>query len=614
MWSENLPIILGLDSLAKHPCVEWEMPCFAEHTKQLIKNRINTNEKHRKAIDIKIPTEHKVNSGAHDNGWFRYVCEFIETDNGLCRVGFFQDISDDIGLTDQDSFLQDRVEMALAASNTGTWDYQVISNELFWDEKTHQIFATKSTTHPMKLSTWMRCLHIDSHTAFLDTFNVVNRAPEEDELIAKVFKFLSPSGEERFVSINARFYRDEIDQIVRIVGTCRDVTDRETFNHSLLEQATLAQKNEVMAEDANAARSRFIANVSHELRTPLNAVMGALQILQSFDFNDDIRAIVDMANSSSQQLLDSINDILDLAKADSQQLGISQVDINVAQIINNAIDKFRPQLYPNVQLTLAIPEHFDKYRLGDPIRFNQVINNLLSNAVKFTHQGVITVEVNGSESEVEVVIEDTGIGIDKEKLAIIFEPFRQSDESTTRQFGGSGIGLSISQALVRLMGGEISAHSSINEGATFRVVMPMPIIGNNVMDLGRNRLSDTVPDLSKHHILYAEDDDASVKVVKQLLRPTNAELAVAIDGKQALSLYRKNKALSLIILDLEMPIIDGLQVCERIRQENKKVPIIALTARVGIDDQKHYFNTGFTHIIEKPIMFDNFYKVLATLK
>ena len=604
VWTDALVALLELHAIQHIPCQEWDIPSLSEHAKQLIKNQVNISENKRTPVDILLPS--LVDSS--ETSSLRYCCEFVETDAGLTRVGFFQKLEKNEQSTPQ----QERIQIALNANTTGTWEYFVVSNELYWDKTMHALFEKPRSSIPLRFSDWLKLFSPASQDDFIEDFELINRPSNHDELIDRKFSFTTPSNKQKYVCLNARFYRNELDKIVRIVGTCTDITESELCKQNVLTLATDAQKYEMMAEDAKAARARFIANISHELRTPLNAIMGALQILQSFNFNDDIQSILDMANTSSNELLDTINDVLDLSKADSNKLDIDQVDLNITQLLENSVEKYRSELNEMTEIKISVLEKFENMRLGDPLRFNQVINNLISNAVKYTLKGEIEVVLCGDEGSVEVIVRDTGIGIAPENLQLIFEAFRQTDESTTRQFSGVGLGLAICDKIVKLMGGSIVATSRLGKGSEFHLTLPMPVIGEHVRHLGDNRLSDAVPNLSHQHILYAEDNENNVKIVQQLLRPTEAILELAIDGKQVLALYRKSKSVTMIVLDVEIPLIDGLQVCERIRQENKTIPIIALTSKVSKEDQKKYFNAGFTDIIEKPIMFDNFYDVIAS--
>lgn len=607
IWTKNLYQVFNLTPNALGEGAEWDIPIFSEHTRRLIKTKIEKSEAEFKSFEIKLP--YISESGA--DKWVKFCCEFIVQDQQLIeRVSVFQDITLSIDSSEHNNFYKERVELALTSTKAGTWDYQVVSNELFWDESMFSLFEIHRPNRALKFSEWINHVHPDSKETFIDEFNKALKVEAPDHLLSFVVKILTPLGSLKYIKISARFYSDIFDKTVRVVGTCIDVTEQEIATNKILEQATIAQKNALIAQDANEARARFIANVSHEIRTPMNSILGTLQILDSYDFNDELKELISMATESSNDLLNVINDVLDLSKIDAQEMEIESIDIDVEKLIENAVMKFSHLLQEGVTLTSDIAPNLLMDRLGDPLRFNQVLNNLLSNAIKFTSSGSITLKLYGDDKEICVEVNDTGIGIDNDKLELIFEPFKQADDTTTRNFGGTGLGLAISKKLTQLMGGKLTVNSIVNQGSHFKFTAPLPATSQFISSTSNKSLSNSVPNLKEHCILYAEDNDASINIVKQLIRPTNAKLLTAINGRSAIELYRKTPSVSIVILDIQMPIMNGVEVCERIRAENKNIPIIALTANVMIEDQKKYFNMGFSQVIEKPIKFDKFYEAL----
>ncbi|GBL03022.1 ATP-binding protein [Glaciecola sp. KUL10] len=607
IWTKNLYQVFNLTPNALGEGAEWDIPIFSEHTRRLIKTKIEKSEAEFKSFEIKLP--YISESGA--DKWVKFCCEFIVQDQQLIeRVSVFRDITLSIDSSEHNNFYKERVELALTSTKAGTWDYQVVSNELFWDESMFSLFEIHRPNRALKFSEWINHVHPDSKETFIDEFNKALKVEAPDHLLSFVVKILTPLGSLKYIKISARFYSDIFDKTVRVVGTCIDVTEQEIATNKILEQATIAQKNALIAQDANEARARFIANVSHEIRTPMNSILGTLQILDSYDFNDELKELISMATESSNDLLNVINDVLDLSKIDAQEMEIESIDIDVEKLIENAVMKFSHLLQEGVTLTSDIAPNLLMDRLGDPLRFNQVLNNLLSNAIKFTSSGSITLKLYGDDKEICVEVIDTGIGIDNDKLELIFEPFKQADDTTTRNFGGTGLGLAISKKLTQLMGGKLTVNSIVNQGSHFKFTAPLPATSQFISSTSNKSLSNSVPNLKEHCILYAEDNDASINIVKQLIRPTNAKLLTAINGRSAIELYRKTPSVSIVILDIQMPIMNGVEVCERIRAENKNIPIIALTANVMIEDQKKYFNMGYSQVIEKPIKFDKFYEAL----
>jgi signal transduction histidine kinase/CheY-like chemotaxis protein len=607
VWTPNFYKVFNLSPESNAISAEWDIPNFSEHTRKLIKNKIEKKEALGQNFEIKLP--YISDSGA--DKWVRLCCEFISKDKTLIeRVSVFQDITISIDSSEQNNFYKERVALALTSTKAGTWDYQVSSNELFWDESMFTLFEIQSPMRALRFSEWINYIHPDSKELFIDEFNHALKSQEYDHLLSFIVKILTPLGSVKYIKLSAKFYSDIHERTARVVGTCIDVTEHEIATNKILEQATIAQKNALIAQDANEARARFIANVSHEIRTPMNSIMGVLQILESYDLNPELKELIQMASESSNELLVVINDVLDLSKIDAHEMEIESIDIDVEKLIDNAIQKFKPTLKNNVEFRTQIDKNIPRHRLGDPLRFNQVLNNLLSNAIKFTDSGHITLTLSGDDDQVIVEVNDTGIGIEREKLELIFEPFKQADDSTTRNFGGTGLGLAISKKLAHLMGGALTVESTEKEGSQFKFTAPLPATSKYLSTQTPLALSGSVPNLKGHVILYAEDNDASINIVTQLIRPTNAKLMSAINGRTALELYRKNPEITLVILDIQMPIMNGMEVCDRIRAENKHIPIIALTANVMIEDQKKYFNMGFSQIIEKPVKFDKFYETL----
>lgn len=607
IWSPSLFGIFDLNPASFSAVAEMQIPCFSEHTQKLIERRISVGESSLEPFDIRLPYK----SGAGRDKWMRFCCEFISDDGILLeRISIFQDITQTVNLAEHNNYYQERVELALTSSNAGTWDYQVVSNELFWDESMFTLFEVQRPNNTMKFSSWMDHVHSDSQDLFVDEFNLALKHQEPDSLLNFVFKTITPLGNIKYIKINAKFYNDIHDKTTRVVGTCIDVTDHEVATIKIIEQATIAQKNAIIAQDANTARARFIANLSHEIRTPMNSILGSLQILSSYDFESDLKQLIEMAADSSNDLLTVINDVLDLSKIDAQRIEMESIDLDLKSLLENAVDKFKPLAKTGVQLRFEFDDDLKSDRMGDPVRFNQILNNLISNAIKFTESGSITIKARGNDTAVEILVCDTGIGIHGSQHIEIFEPFTQADNTTIREFGGTGLGLAISDKLAQLMGGKLRVNSKLGFGSEFIFSVPLPVTSKNVSKTSLSPLSSNIPNLRGHYILYAEDNEASINIAKQLIAPTKAKLLIAKDGRQALELYRRNRDISLVILDIQMPFMNGMEVCERIRLENKRIPIIALTANVMVEDKRNYFNIGFSQIIEKPIKFDKFYETL----
>jgi len=352
------------------------------------------------------------------------------------RFGTIRDITQQHKKTIEDAFFRDRVDLALQASATGTWDYHVTNDHLYWDESMQAIFELPSHFSMNQFNDWTQLIHDEDRYNFIEKFNTGAKGLAENNTIHVTCRTILPHGRTAFVRIHAQFYYDDDNQNIRILGTCVDTTESEITQREIINQASISQKNMLKAQELTAARTRFLANMSHEIRTPMNAIMGALQILNTYDLDQDSLSLTEMALDSSKDLLNIINDILDLSKIDALQMTIENIPLHINEVVTSTFNKFKMALDKEIDLQLSISQELNPYRTGDPIRLTQIINNLLSNALKFTHQGTVKVILSGNEKSIKLVVCDTGIGVPKDKLQCIFDQIyasRHRKSHTIRQ-------------------------------------------------------------------------------------------------------------------------------------------------------------------------------------
>lgn len=362
------------------------------------------------------------------------------------------------------------------------------------------------------------------------------------------------------------------------------------------------------AERAAKVKSRFLSNMSHELRTPLNAIIGSTNILHQENHLESQRQMLDVLKHSSEHMLELVNDILDYSKLEADKMELNNDPFNLSDLLYKIVGLFRN---PIADKKLTLKYDFEAVKgyivMGDEMRLHQVLNNLLSNAIKFTEEGMVMVQVTAlmkrsTNITLRFSVKDSGIGIAPEKLHRIFDKFYQTDAETTRKYGGSGLGLAISQYIVQKMGGDMKVESTPGQGSTFSFTITMPIEATKYSYI--EVPVEKFEDLQGVKILVAEDNPVNMMIVKRFLAKWNAEVVEAVNGLEALGHY-SNQHFDLLLVDLEMPELDGAGVVSRIRKMGSAVPIIAFTAAVYDHMQADLIDKGFNDFIPKPFRPDD---------
>jgi signal transduction histidine kinase/DNA-binding NarL/FixJ family response regulator len=360
-----------------------------------------------------------------------------------------------------------------------------------------------------------------------------------------------------------------------------------------------AQKK--IAERAVFVKDSFLANMSHEIRTPLNAIIGFTDLLAQTTLDAVQRDYIDSVQIAGENLLLIVNDILDLSKIESGSLTIDAVPFNLKKTLKHVYDLLKVKVPKDVEFNLFLDANMPEIVIGDQGRLNQILVNLTGNAIKFTEEGEVTLTVKNIEESddqcsIRFTVKDSGIGIPENKLKTIFERFTQAEQSTTRRFGGTGLGLNIVKQLVELHNSEIHVKSKEGRGSEFFFVFVYKKA--NHIETASNLLTDNT--LGKLKILLCEDNFLNQKLAKSVINNFGFELDIAENGEVGIDLLSKNEY-DLILMDLQMPVKDGYQTTQYIRKEmNLTIPIIAMTAHSLVGEQERCYSTGMNGYVPKP--------------
>jgi PAS domain S-box-containing protein len=555
-----------------------------------------------------------------DRQWYEAILErriyesthrFIRPDGGItwCRVKAAESIERGslvgyVGVLDDittEKEAENRLKVATLACGVGIWMWKANDNYLWWDDLMFDIYGVDRRDFKATYNDWYDRVHPN------DVANVdmnLKQCFNADQLFNAIFRIVRPDGEIRYIQANAILERDKKGNLEQVIGTNLDITE---IKERELELDCLRRA----AEAATNAKGQFLANISHEIRTPLTSIIGFAEAAseEGVSEKERVQALATIL-ANGNHLLGLINDILDLTKLDIGALQVEQMSVSPVRIIEDVRTLMEPRVVEKglsliIDYIWPLPERI----ISDGLRLMQVLVNLISNAVKFTEYGQVVVRVwcAPNEQRLYCSVSDSGIGIAEGVVGKLFQPFVQADASTARCYGGTGLGLSISKHLVERLAGKIWVESEKDVGSTFIFYVSTGPLQEDCKWLSEPVIEQIVESvdlqdepLLEGRVLIAEDVPDSVRLLQFILSKTGLQLTFVENGAEAVK-AALNEPFDLIILDMQMPVMDGYTAVRVMRSMGMKVPVVAFTANAFKQDMLKCLEAGCTAHLQKPV-------------
>lgn len=535
-----------------------------------------------------------------DIAWIKINAVPIETEDGVNSVVTFSDVTQQKAYDKMLSSVNQRLDLALEGAGLGIWDWNLEDNSVRFDKRWCEMLGLNVDEIAMELSTWESRVHPDDlANCYADIKAYMDGKTNRYE---NIHRMQHTNGSWVYILDRGRFSEfNDKGEPVRFTGTHFDITELK-----------LAQEK---AKAADEAKSNFLANMSHEIRTPMNGIVGMIDLLYDASLSSEQKQMLDVMKSSGESLISIINDILDYSKIEAGKLSLEKINFDLHKEVNDVVFLMQ-QIAINKQITIKteIDKNLGLILFSDPLRVKQVLINFLTNAIKFsnTSSDVIfkmeLLELNRDSCKLKFIIQDFGIGLNEEEKSKLFSQFTQADASITRKYGGTGLGLAISLKLAKMLGGHIEVESQKNKGSTFAFICDFKL-GSINQETEQERDYTGVAKEFLHNILVVEDNSVNQIIIKKILDRFGYDYDLVENGEEACE-YALNNSYTIIFMDIQMPIMDGLTATQKILAEKPESKIVAMTANALEQDITKAKEAGMIDYVTKPLKISNVFDVI----
>lgn len=484
--------------------------------------------------------------------------------------------------------ITERLRLALDSAEMGIWDIDANTGQVDWDDRMFALFGVEREQFANAYAAWKRGIHPDDRVRVAGE---VTRTLRQEQTFVTQYRVVWPNGEIREIRAHAIVRRDASGKPTRMAGLNYDVTV-----HQRAEAALQRAKEE--AEKTSQVKSQFVANMSHEIRTPLNGVLGCARLLLATELSPEQRELLTTIQSSGRTLRETLDEILDFSKLESAPPELEGVALALGVLLRETLAIHRAEATSKgLAMELEVDPALPALVRGDATRLRQALSNLISNAVKFTERGSVHILVAPQGELVCFAVEDTGIGVAPHELERLFQPFSQADASTTRRFGGTGLGLWIVRRLALAMGGDSGYSARDGAGSRFWFTARLPAETNVP---AQPEVSPPAP--RRGRVLLAEDNPVNLLVETAYLSDLGQEVVTVTNGRAAVEACLAGEW-DLVLMDCQMPVMDGYDATREIRrrEQGRRTPISALTASTLPEDKERCFAAGMDDHLGKPV-------------